>query len=288
MNKTSQTPPPPVAQGEVVDLIQVFRKVMEVVQRNLKILWLFIVVGAILGSIGYFTFKPVYTTQLILEVDQVDYAEVAALVETLNELAKEGNTPAVAQKLRVSENLAQEIRSLKAINITEKETGVVERQDMEEKTLIIEAKVHSNQNLDSLEIGLLHYFESNEYIQRRLEDFKQQKQALIDHIDQEIKQMDSLKRAMILLPSQSQSDNIYLADIGDMYAESVDLYQKKLDLETTLKFSQEFQVVEHFTVFNKPTSFNLSKSIALGAILGGLLWIMAVVLIELRRLIQTA
>lgn len=273
---------------EEVDLISLLVRLVKVVRKRFYLLIIFLVINAILGSLAYFAFRPVYTTKMILESNVVRYANIANLVETLQDLVEEQNFVALQERLNISNTLAQDIKSLRAINITEKVLGRADREDIEDYQVIIEAEVRSNRVLDSLQIGLLHYLENNQYINERIQEYKENTETELRKVSSDISQLDSLKKSVEELIRQENLQNLYLADVGDMYENSLRLYEKESYLKTRLRFIGNIQVIEGFTQFREPSSFNLTNSIIAGAASGFVLWIFAVLYLETRLLVNRA
>jgi hypothetical protein len=180
-------------------------------------------------------------------------ANTASLLETLDILIKEGNHKELSKKLGFSLNASKSLNEIKVVSI--------EDEDAPELVYIyqIQVKVENNQILDSLQAGIINYLEKSPYVKRRIDIKKQNILALIDRIQNEMVELDSLKDMVNNnLVSRSQNSNILIMEPVNVYREAITLYQKELELQRDLVLVDNIQILEDFTVFLKPVSPKLS------------------------------
>lgn len=266
-----------------IDLLDLLIKVIQIIKKRFILLVLFLVIGGGLGSVGYFYFKPVYTTKMILDTQIIEYADVANLLETTKYLIDENSEQELMKKFNVSKKVVEGLKSLEAINIVEKEVGRTDKEAIKDNRLIIEAKVTDNNIIGQLQEGILYYLENNQFVKERIKDNKRNLRLFLAKVRSERLQIDSLKKSIESLIATNKEGNIHLTtDIGGLYQKSVTLYDKELKTATELKFADRIQVLEGFTKFEKPTSFDLKKSIIAGLGASFFFWIFVVIILEIR------
>lgn len=276
------------SQGEQIDLVDVLIRLVDIVRKRIIWLILFFCLGAGFGTIGYFTFEPTYTTRMLVESKVVAYGDIASLLETLKALIEEGNTSLLAQKLNLEEEQAESFDNIDVINITEKEIGRAEKENIKDFRYIIQVEVNQTAILPDLQKGLLEYMANNEFIKQRTADQKEVLDLSIQRLEKEIAQIDSIKQSIQRIIATNNNQNLFLPDLGKLYEQGVMLYEKELLLKSRLKFVEQFQVLEGFTLFKEPSSFNLVKSIVAGMASGFLIWVIFVIILELRQVIVNA
>ncbi|NJO01128.1 MAG: hypothetical protein HC880_04985 [Bacteroidia bacterium] len=134
--------------------------------------------------------------------------------------------------------------------------------------------------------GLFFYLENNSYIRRKIAEFKENTRLTLTKVRAELQQIDSLRKSLYKVIESKSGQNVYLADMGDLFQTPIELYEKELYLKTQLRLANRVQVLEGFTQFRKPSSFNLSKSMLAGFITALFIWVVLVLFIEVIRVVR--
>ncbi|MEO1653426.1 MAG: hypothetical protein AAFU64_07775, partial [Bacteroidota bacterium] len=272
--------------GEI-DLVVVLANLVAIAQKRLLLLFIFVALGIGFAYLAYLNNKPVFTTQMVLESRVINYADVNTLLEIQQALVNEENYPQLAQNFQVGLDQAKQIEGIKTINISIKETGRSDKDFIVESKFIIQLRVHQNKALDTLQKGIIQFLENNPYVKTRLAFNREQIQLKIKKIDAELATLDQLKASIQEAIKNPGNQPVYFTDLGELYQQSVELYEKKIDYETTLKFVDRFHLVEGFTEFAQPTSLGPLGTLIFAAFASILLWILLVTFLEVRLLIKT-
>ncbi|GAA5041806.1 hypothetical protein GCM10011506_43740 [Marivirga lumbricoides] len=261
--------------------------------KNIKIIFLFVVIGGIIGiSLNYYL-PDYYTSSLLLNSKFSTGKLTESSVDKLDQLCGERNynqlasilgiDTATAKNLRgfyyesfVSEEQIVELEVLKEqlkSKITDEVVleGLMEKlEDDNKSTYKIFVEVYDNSDLRSLEEPLLNYFKNGSYVSKRIEIELTNLKSNIANIEQEIEKIDSLKKLIIknydlfAERSRSGSNNIIMSDekIVDpisVFNKSQQLHEEKLELQEQLYLTPSFELIDGFTVFSRPASPSLIK-----------------------------
>lgn len=238
-------------QDDEIDLKDLLKKVIKVLERGTKAIFLSVLLGAVLG-LGYFLNSGVsYQSSLVLSSDILKLANIEALFTPLELLLDEGNTALVSQKLHIEEELAEKLIALEVKSVFENETLNQEPISYFEIT----AMVSDNAILPELQQGLIEYLTNNDYVKRRVALDKEKLKVLIENVDNEIKEIELLKNRIesgsVL---NSGSSNVVLMEPSNLYQQSMMMFEKKQAFIKELALVESIEVVKEFTPFSKPSS----------------------------------
>ena len=235
------------------NLLQWIRKSISFILQNIKTLFVFILLGVGI-SIGIFSLKKtVYISDLTMSHTRLNNSECFALVNDLTKLLDNSNNTDIvlAKKLSIDVKTAKQIKSIsyKAVN------GTLEKNYRDSTFALlpfkIEVKVYDSSILDSLQKGILKYFESNEYASKR----KKINRDYLDKIEEKIKgeviAIDSLKQLVdkSILP-RSLGNGIILGEPIDpvkVYQAGMDLYKTQLSINEQRELNNSFEIVIGFS-----------------------------------------
>ncbi len=110
---------------------------------------------------------------------------------------------------------------------------------------------------------------------------------MIEKVGIEINSLDSLKKRLFTgQPIYSKSSEMMLIDPTNIYSKIIDLNKEQIGYKNSLELVNSIQLVEGFTVYNKPVSPKLSISLVAGASFG--LFVVAVLIAfkSLRKIVR--
>lgn len=250
-----------------IDLKDLLKKIIGVFERGTKIILLSVLVGAILG-LSYFFYSSIkYQSNLILSSDILELEHVQALFNPIESLLSEGNLELLAREFKIDEDVANQLKAIEVENIIEREA------DNEEELnyFKIAATVSNNEVLPELQQGIIKYLENNEFVKKRVELNREKFRILIQKVDNELKEIDLLKRRIeegaIL---SSGGSNVVLMEPSNLYEQSLLMNEKKQSYIERLALIQSFEVVKKFTPFNEPFSPSWILCLVVG-LAGGLI-----------------
>ncbi len=253
-----------------------------------KILLIAMVLIGIIAGIAYNKVsKPYYTTSMLLSSEYFNGRLVENNVGKLNTLCEETDRVGLAKVLNIESEIALNIKGFDfEPMVTEQDIVDVEvlKQKLEElkvkdpdiekvieqieiqnkKTYVITVRVFDNTIIGNLQESLVGYFKNNPFVSNRIKVTKKSQLALINKLQRDLIQLDSLKNLFNLnlkanAGRKGETANVYVGESGSLdpvrfYSQSVFLYGKLQEAEEKITLADDFEVIDGFTVFSKPES----------------------------------
>jgi uncharacterized protein involved in exopolysaccharide biosynthesis len=265
--------------NDEIDLLELFAKIIFLIRKNAKIILFAFIAGTLLG-IGYYQFVPkVYETKMILLSDILTSSYSERITETLNRLISENNRKILSQRLKMSEQEAMLIVKIEIESVKQEKT----KDEKENEIFIVTVKVLDKNILPKLQENIIVYLRNNEFVEIRVEQRRKYALGIIKKIDEQLSALEQLKSRITkgeLI--QGGKENLVLFDPTTVHSKIVELNKERTSLQNSLETINSIQLVEGFTVFEKPVSPKLSFSMAGGASLG-LLFVGAVIAVKVIR-----
>lgn len=302
MNRSEKSNPTSYLSGSTppndeVDLGIIFRKIHsgftslgrkiryvgEVIIRRFLLVSLFVFLGLALSYFKYVRTPPEFVSSMTLTTSDIrnDYAE--RLIFDLNQAVADQNLPLLAKMLHLDEVTVQQIIKVEYKNLDE-------RLFMEDSILVGQPFVVTVSTLDktsfpSLESGVKHYLENNQYFVSLKAIRKQRYENLIVKLNQELRQIDSLKTKVVVpsgLIDQSPSGIVIgqPADPVNMFRESMELFNQKLTANAGLAMVDNFHIISGMPPRTKPSSPILEQFLSIGLIIGFLVGTFIAILVD--------
>lgn len=266
--------------NDEIDILELFAKVILTIRRNTKIIILAFVSGTILGLV-YFQFAPrVYEGQMILQSDILTSSYVESMAESVNKLIRENNTAILSERLNMPKS---DLASIAHIEIESDVKENVKKEKDVPETFIVTVHVVSKEILPKLQESIVNYLSNNEFNKIRVEQRRKYNNGVISKIDEQLAGLEQLKSKMMKGELISGGkENTVVFDLSSIYSKIVDMNKEKLILQNRLETLNSIQVVEGFTLFEKPVSPKLLLSLSSGASLG-LFFVGAVIAFKVIR-----
>jgi len=251
--------------NDEIDLLELLAKIIFLVKKNTKIIVLAFVIGTLLG-LGYYQFVPnVYESKMILLSDILTSSYSERITESLNRLISENNTKILSERLKMSEQDATQIVRIEIETVTQERS----RDEKENEIFIATVKVLDKDILPKLQESIIVYLRNNEFVKIRVEQRRKYALEIIKKIDEQLSALEQLKSRITKGELvQGGKENLVLFDPTTVHSKIVDLNKERTSLQNSLEIINSIQLVEGFTVFEKPVSPKLSFSLAGGATLG--------------------
>lgn len=252
--------------SDEIDLLELLARIVISIKSNFKLILGAFLVGSLLG-LAYYQFVPKsYESRMLISSEILTESYSKTIAEDLNKLIKERNIKSLSAKLNLTPTEALALDKLEVKNAIEKADG---RKEEEKTYLTITCQASDNSIWPSLQNGLISFLENNDYVKIRVEQKKKYFTQVIEKIDKELVDLNDLKsRIANGQVTQSSKDNLILFDPTTVNTKILDLNKEKINLQNQLEIVNSIQVVEGFTVFEKPISPKLSISLSAGASFG--------------------
>lgn len=228
--------------------------------------WLLL--GILAGGVSFYFTRPVYTSSMTLNSYILSNRYCADLLETVDNLAYEKNYEELAKKLNISQAVASNIKDVefRDFHIDYDDYEMIEDSIKNDVPFKIKVNVYNNSILDSLQIGLVNYFESHPYAIKRKNLKLKNLSELGEKVGVQISQLDTLKKTIEAnLGQKGNSQGIVLMqqsiDPLNTYREVIDLYQKQLNMQEEYSLTSSVEILESFTSFKKQSNPKLFKEL---------------------------
>jgi hypothetical protein len=270
--------------SDEIDLVELLAKFILAIKNNLRALIVAFALGTLLG-LGYYQIAPkVYEGKMILQSDILTESYSERITESLDNLIKEGNDKLLSQRIGVTEEEASSIQKIEIENVKQKEA---KDEKSENATFIVTVKTKNKNILLSLQEGLIKYLRNNEYVKIRVRQRENYYKSMIDKVGQEISSLDSLKKRLFSgQPIYSKSAEMMLVDPTNIYSKIIELNKEQINYRNGLELVNSIQLVEGFTVYNKPVSPKLSISLVAGSSLGIFFVLALIAFKSLRKVVE--
>lgn len=269
--------------SDEIDLLELLAKIVITIKSNILSIIIAFVIGSILG-LGYYHLVPkVYESKMILLSDILTSSYSERITESLDYLIKEENDEVLSTRLGISEREASSITKIE-IESVKQETKEIES---ESSTFIITVRTEDKTILPNLQEGLINHLRNNEYVKVRVRQRQDFYKAMIEKVGIEINSLDSLKRRLFSgQPIYSKSSEMMLVDPTNIYSKIIDLNKEQIGYKNSLELVNSIQLVEGFTVYNKPVSPKLSISLVAGASFGLFMVALLIGFKSLRKIVR--
>ncbi|ELR71454.1 hypothetical protein C900_02795 [Fulvivirga imtechensis AK7] len=261
--------------NDEIDLTELFIKGKNILFRNKLLITSFFIGGILLGFL-YYKLKPsVYQSEVVIRSGILNESLLSVINENLNKLIEEDNNEALSSKLNISSELSQQVLSI--------EIESTEEDDEEESSYyVVTIKSLVNHRWPELQTGMIHYLSANQFVKKRIDIREERFKNYIAKLDQEIKEIDSLKLSLGSAEKYG-NDNVIVMNPSDVYATLVRLYQQRQEYKESLEFNEAVEVVENFDAYQRPVSPRPVFSMGVGGLIGLILALFVAFGKELNR-----
>lgn len=273
--------------SDEIDLIHLLAKGVFAIKNNFRKLFIAFLLGTVGGGI-FFQFSPeVFESKMIIHSDILIEPFFEKIAESFENLIGERNQVLIAKRFGLTESEANTITNIKIESVRKTKSPNAEKSD--DITFVITIRCLDNSIYPKLEKGIIEYLRNNEFVKIRVKQRVDYYQEMIRKIELEIRSLDSLKGRLFAGKAvYAKSAEMMLVDPTSIYTQIIELTKEQLNFKNSLQLFNSIQLVEGFTIYEKPVSPKLSLSIAGGATLGLFFVILLIGFKSLRRLIQAS
>lgn len=196
---------------------------------------------------------PAYQTQGIFVSNILPGKFCSLLLQDLNKLKGEKNSPLLSQQLKIGEEAANEIQSISMSMM--RDTFMIDKKDSAISLLKITLILKSVQHLDTIQSGLVNYLENNAYAIKRKEAKRNALESMKANLNYKLQSLDSLKKIVnsSIIP-RSEGKGIILGEPIDpvsVYQAEVAYYREQLSIDQALATIDNIEVIQPFLKLNQ-------------------------------------
>jgi N-methylhydantoinase A/oxoprolinase/acetone carboxylase beta subunit len=241
--------------------------------RNKVIILVCVVIFGGIGFLFAMRVKQVYSLKMIVSHSDLTKRTYAEAIDQLNRLAQSRSYKQLGHELNLDEASAENIRTLKTYNMNG-DLLLDDTSSTRYLPFMIDAEVFNNSVTDSLQEGLLRYFNDNKYFKGRKEIQKRIYEEKLVFISSELEKLDSLKRQYNQFLESSGKSAVFYNNAfnpAEIYQRSNEYQQQKETVTSWLNNEyQTIKVIEGFKPGLRPVD-GFKERIILYFILGGIL-----------------
>lgn len=269
--------------SDEIDLGDLLLKLTRVVSRHRRILVVFVLVGLVLSFIYNNLKSPVFESSMMLRSAILTEAYSETLTDNLKKLIDERNDTLLSKKLNITVEQAGHLKDIKVESVEDTEGAEGATKNY---IFLISVEITDNGVLPMLEIGIMNFLESNTFVHTRIELKRKRLNALLTKVNNEIKEIDSLKMTVNRAMSINSDGGVVVLDPTNVYSKALALYKEELSYQESLALIDSIQLIEGFTPFNRPVSPRLSISLASGLGLAILIAVLTIFIIETQNFLK--
>ena len=253
--------------ADEIDLVDLLKKTVKTVTSNILALVITLVISVGTAYVVYFNSKSVYESKMIVRSDILTEPFTNSMAESVNDLIKTKNHNSLKEKLVLGDNDALALVEIKISSLKGEVKVKEEKEDL--AFFLITIKVHNNTMLPRLQESLLNYLQNNEYVKVRIQLREEYYRQSIAKVDKEIQALDSLKSRITKgQPFSGNGSNMIFFDPTNVYSSSIELFKQKINLQQSLELVNSVQLIEGFTIPNRPIAPKLSVFLPVGFFAG--------------------
>ena len=278
-----------------MEIFELLKSIVKFWQKQWKLVFVFTLIGLILGFVYDLVKKPYYESSAIvtsglsyfegiidpneLAYPIIDQKIAIDMVNAIGDIVKSSENEILASKLMLSSDVASTIKLIEAEQLYELD---LENRRQKLSQFLIKIRVSENTSIPLVQKGIFDYFTKNAYTNKNYTLFKEQMPSLILHLEQEIEDLKQYRKelkgkANLGLSSISIANN--RSEI--MQNQIVQLYEKKQNLERDLQLLAPLSYVSEFPIYENPNNRMLIRMLAL-AILFFLIGFFYAIIIEVK------
>jgi len=265
-----------------IDLLALLLKGVNIIRENFWLVVVFFCIGTGLGLAYYYSTEKVYESKMVISSGILTKSYSKYLIDQLIRHRRESNTNAIVDLLDVSEKTAVEIAYLEIESVSKFED------QKEADRFIITAGVLDPKILPDLQKGLVHFLENNEFAKVRVAQNKNYFKEMIAKVNIEIKDMEEWKQKILNGTFFQTLKGGVMFDPTTVNSKILELTKEKITLENNLALVNSVQVIEGFTIFEKPSSPKLSVSLISGSVVGLLFVSLLIAFKSIRKILSMA
>lgn len=224
--------------------------------------WIFVtaaVLGLAAGFLAYKNLGKIYSSKMVLHSFLLTNQELIEIAGNWNSLLSKGEYAALAKELACDESTLRPVKNISAEEIQK----VFSPNNPHGFTISV--RVTNNDVLEQLESGIVHGYENNEYVRRRLDAKRQRLDRLTVDTRLEIAKLDSTKKIIEgIIAGRKGTGSPIIIDGAAFNRQSVEMNEKLLSFQEELQFARAVQVLHGFSAFNRPTGPRLIPWLVIG------------------------
>lgn len=256
-----------------------------VVTRRFALIATLVLIGIGIAYFRYLSTPARYVSRMTLTSTDIRNDFCEDLIKKFNLAIGDGHYTFLSRKLQINKETAQQLAGVSYSRLDERKW--LDDSLVVGQPFIVSLATYDNTVFDTLQTGIKHYLENNEYFLTLKTIRKEKLQSLIQKLDQEISQIDSLslKTPVSVPEGLANQAGIILGqpvDPVNMFRQEIEYFNQKQDATANLVMADNFHVISGFSPRNKPDSPLLQNYLTPGGLIGFLLGLIIGVWLDKR------
>ena len=222
-----------------------------------------IIFGALGGAYAWIK-KDVYNAHLTVSYAQLEKKIYGDMLFKLNLLLESEQYESLAFLLDITPEQSREIKSIDGVNIHN--SPLVSDISVEKVPFYIVVDVYDPDILPELEDAIVNYLSQSDFIGERLKLNERNYRNEINHLQNQLVYMDSLKE--ILISDRDNLDADAVINLEQLNKNQNEIFGRIRDLEAALQFNMNIEVMDGFIAQKESKSKTLLRYVLIGMIIG--------------------
>lgn len=259
--------------NEEINVLDLLRRTAKTVKNNFRALIVIISICLVAALILKFSLKETYESRMIVKSDILTEPFINNISMSINELIKMGSLTSLKNKFDISSEEAQAVAEINIEGLGDEEQIISEVKSEKFAFFIITIKVHSTKIIPKLQNSIIQYIQNNEYVKIRVQHRKDFYTQSISKVDREIKALDSLKTRITQGHAfAGTGNNMVLLDPTEVYAKSIELFDRKIKLGQSLELANGIELIDGFGIPSRPVNSGVLIFLSFGFVAGLILF----------------
>ncbi len=262
-----------------IDLGFILLKFLVLTKKYLLVILFPILVCTGIGLGHFYTKAPIYQSSALISTGIVKSSISIGLVEELQGLIDDQNLALLSKKLNLGKSAAK-LKSVEVESVEEKiDNGKVD-------VIKVIVKITETEILLPLQKNIVNYLEGTPFAKKKIKMEKYRLNEEIAFLSKELEEVSILKSNISKISEKGNTTNTSF-NLEDIYRQSMELFEKRLQLIHDLETIENFQVIQGFTAYQKPVSPKLSLSLVGGFAAGLILAFLFIFIKEVGKHLKT-
>lgn len=263
--------------NDEIDLIEVFFNIYIFLKRKFWFLFIATFIGAALGYSTKFFGSEHFESTMLIESYTLEDDILIEYFDNLQKIIEDRNYQYLSSKFETEIKYISSLKEISAEKLLDEETIININEDIENPNYIkVIVKSNNNDLYKILNKSLLNYLNKEKYITDEIEIFKEQNNALINRIDNEILLIEELQKQNIKNRDYRSGVNIY-NDQNSIHKELLGLLKEKQEIQKKLKFATPYRIIEDFIIYQTPVKKTVTYTLTGGFSLSFIVFISLII-----------
>lgn len=220
-----------------IDLYHLIISFVKFFYKYRLLLLIFVVLAAIFAFVNFKMQKGYYETKLVLVPKEATFDELNLLITIISEKVQNNDNYWALEKMQMNKDAFSSIKSI---------SGNIQKDSKDELNvfLSVDLKVYDTIYIGEIQKSIIHYFESNEMLNKKIAISKATLTEVRANVENQILKIDSLQN-LLLDYNKSEQFTIIGSNTG-LTSDYLTLITKKTEIDQKLEYMTPALIIKDF------------------------------------------